>query len=172
MPRPPFKGKLLNPIDHTWPPMANSVPIDSFVHASLFAYLLSMSSAYLIWRESGIGRIILIKGAYIEEGQFHSWRAFSSSCLYSFIFTTNGSNIVWMLFTSDPLILPAFDHSQHSQTQRAPLLRQQLLWNLFVNETTSFFLWVWADDREYIRFLILSILFSMSSSCFLRVSSS
>lgn len=39
-----------------------------------------------------------------------------------------------MLFTSDQLILPAFDHSQHSQTQRAPLLRLQLLWNLFVRD--------------------------------------
>ncbi|KAL2518346.1 Uncharacterized protein Adt_14593 [Abeliophyllum distichum] len=35
------------------------------------------------------------------------------------------ADIVWMLFTSDQLILPAFDHSQHSQTQRAPLLRLQ-----------------------------------------------
>lgn len=66
----------------------------------------------------------------IQKGSF----TFSSSCLYSFIFTTNGRNIVWMLFTSDQLILPAFDHSQHSQTQRAPLLRQQQLRNLFVKD--------------------------------------
>ncbi len=73
-------------------------------------------------------------GQKIGSRKFHSWRAFSSSSLYSFILTTNGSNIVWMLFTFDQLILPAFDHSQHSQTQRAPLLRQQQLWNLFVRD--------------------------------------
>lgn len=82
----------------------------------------------------GFHMTLKTKNRINKEGQFHSWRAFSSSCLYSFIFTTNGSNIVWMLFTSDQLILPAFDHSQHSQTQRAPLLRQQLLWNLFVRD--------------------------------------
>lgn len=39
-----------------------------------------------------------------------------------------------MLFISDQLIPPAFDHSPHYQTELAPLLRLQLLWNLFVRD--------------------------------------